>query len=136
MKFKKMRKILPWRRMRFCLSMPFIYLMIVPFLFLDLCLEVYHHVCFPLFGMSLVKRSQYFIFDRHKLPYLKPLERLNCLYCDYANGLSYYFFAIIAETEGFWCGIRHRKKTGYSTPGHHEDYLPYGDKKAFQKFVQ
>lgn len=113
--------------------MPFIYAMIIPLALLDAFLAVYHRICFPLYGISLVKRSHYLRFDRHKLAYLTPLEKINCTYCGYANGLIQYAARIAGETERYWCGIRHKQGGGFVNPPHHKDFVPYGDVKAFEK---
>ena len=52
-------------------AVPFIWMMIIPAVILDIFLEIYHHAAFPLYGIPLVVRSQYIrIYDRAKLPYL------------------------------------------------------------------
>ena len=79
------KKIPPARThvvVRNALSTPFIWAMIVPAVILDVFLEIYHHICFPLYGIPMVKRSQYIrVTDRAKLPYLKWYEKINCAYC-------------------------------------------------------
>jgi DNA-binding NtrC family response regulator len=37
-----------------------------------------------------VKRSEYLLFDREDLPYLNVIEKFNCFYCSYGNGLMAY----------------------------------------------
>ena len=50
---------------------PLIWLMIVPVVIADIFVEIYHRICFPIYGIPYVKRSQYIrILDREKLPYL------------------------------------------------------------------
>lgn len=117
------------------LTAPFILLMIVPFVFLDVCLEIYHRICFPIYGIKLVRRSSYISIDRHKLSYLKNTEKAFCVYCGYANGLLHYATVIAAKTEGYWCGIKHSPKKDFVDPGHHKEFLSYGDEEAFQEFV-
>lgn len=114
---------------------PIIYLPFLPFLILDLAVECYHRICFPLFDLPYIKRSAHIRFDRFRLPYLKWYERINCLYCEYANGLMSYVSAIVAQTERYWCGIKHREDAGFRPPAHHKDFLPYGDQSAFEKFI-
>lgn len=116
-------------------SIPFIYGMLLPFLLLDICLEIYHRVCFPLYGIPLVKRSRYIRIDRHKLSYLHPVQKLNCAYCGYGNGLLHYASAIAGETERYWCGIKHAEDPEFIPPKHHKDFLPYGDEEAYARFV-
>lgn len=70
---------------KYILSMPFIYGMAIPALFLDICIFIYQHVCFRLYGIPLVKRRDYIIYDRRYLDYLNILQKVNCLYCSRVN---------------------------------------------------
>lgn len=121
------------RFLRHTLSMPFIYFMSVPMLTLDLSMEIYHQVCFRLYNLPLINRSQYIKFDRHKLQYLTTWEKINCSYCGYANGLAHYFSAIAGETEKYWCGVKHEKDPNFKVPKHQETFIEYGDKKSYDK---
>jgi len=121
----------PNRILRHYLSMPFIYLMFIPMGFLDICLEIYHQVCFRLYKIPLIKRSMYIKIDRHKLQYLTWYEKIHCAYCGYANGLAHYFTAIAAETEKYWCGIKHQKDPNFIPPEHHKYFLEYGDDNGY-----
>src|SRR5690348_5270466 len=67
------------------LTAPIIYALIVPFMLLDIFVTLYQAVCFPVYGIAKVKRSDYLIYDRAQLGYLNLVEKLNCLYCSYAN---------------------------------------------------
>lgn len=118
------------------LTAPFIYGMIFPFIFLDICLEIYHRVSFPLYGIPLVNRWKYIRIDRHKLPYLSLFNKINCAYCGYGNGLLQYACVIAGETEKYWCGIKHASTKGFVEPEHHKEFLPYGDKEAYKSFVE
>ncbi|MBI2484518.1 hypothetical protein HYV71_05055 [Candidatus Uhrbacteria bacterium] len=115
---------------------PIIYALAIPLVIVDISLEIYHRVCFPLYGMPYVPRGQYFRFDRAKLPYLTLWEKLNCQYCSYANGLLLYASVIAGETEQYWCGIRNKKEPGFVEPRHHDTFLRYGDKKEFTSFLE
>lgn len=117
-------------RPRNALSVPFVYGMIFPILILDACLSGYQAICFGLYGIPRVRRSDYIVIDRHHLPYLNIIEKLNCTYCGYANGLIAYACEIIARTEQYWCPIKHARKV----LGSHERYVyftNYGDAKDF-----
>lgn len=92
------------------LSAPVIYLGFVPMFLLDVFLFVYQAVCFPVYGIPKAVRSDYVILDRADLPYLNALERLNCFFCGYANGLASYFREIAARTEQYWCPIKHAQR--------------------------
>jgi len=111
---------------------PVIYAGIVPFLLLDLFVSVYHAVCFPVYGIAKIKRADYFVFDRHHLAYLNALEKLNCAYCSYANGLIAYTREIVARTEQYWCPIKHARRL----VGAHARYAgfdDYGDGEHYQE---
>ncbi len=125
----------PERTKRHILSMPFIYGMIVPLVFFDLCLEIYHRVCFPLYGMSYVTRSSYIRIDRHRLSYLAWWQKLHCLYCGYANGVLRYGVAIAAKTEAYWCGIQQKSDSKFRLPSHQKKFLPYNNEAALNQFL-
>jgi hypothetical protein len=107
--------------------------MIIPFVILDVFIEIYHHVCFPLYGLTMIIRGNYIKIDRHRLAYLSPLDKVHCAYCGYANGLLHYSSIIAGETEKYWCGIKHKKTPGFVEPEHHKDFLKYGDEKSFHE---
>lgn len=111
---------------RNALSAPFIYSMIVPFLLLDLGLSIYQAVCFRLYRIPLVDRTRYIVIDRHRLGYLNVIERLNCVYCGYANGLLAYAREITARTEQYWCPIKHARRV-LDSHGRYARFLDYGD---------
>ncbi|MDO8288576.1 MAG: hypothetical protein Q7T44_05095 [Parvibaculum sp.] len=116
------------------LTAPFIYSLILPLVLLDLFVSVYQAVCFPAYGIEKVKRSDYLIFDRGHLAYLNALEKLNCAYCSYANGLIAYVREIAGRTEAYWCPIKHAKKA----LGAHEKYMnfvAFGDADAYRKWI-
>ena len=69
------------------LSAPLIYGRIIPFVLIDLFISVYQAFSFPLYGIPKVRRSDFIVFDRGKLCYLNLLERINCAYCSYGNGV-------------------------------------------------
>ena len=114
--------------------MPFIWGIIIPLFVMDVCLEIYHHICFPLYGMPLVSRKKYVrVIDRAKLPYLNVFEKFGCAYCGYANGLMHYASEIAAKTEGYWCGIKHLEARGYVPALHENSFVPYGDKESLDR---
>ncbi|MEP2948358.1 MAG: hypothetical protein ABJP18_19045, partial [Lentilitoribacter sp.] len=89
------------------LSAPFVYGMIIPIIFLDICLFIYQQTCFRMWNLPLVNRDDYVIVDRHKLAYLNGIEKLNCAYCGYGNGVFALATEIAARTEHYWCPIKH-----------------------------
>lgn len=112
-----------WRHL---VSAPFIYSMIFPFALLDLMLWLYQATCFRLYRIPRVPRRDYLVIDRHLLAYLNPLEKLNCLYCSYANGLIAYAREITARTEQYWCPIKHALRVA-DPHERYDNFLPYGD---------
>lgn len=123
------------RLLKHIISSPFIYWAWIGLVLLDVFIEIYHRICFPLYWLELVGRKKYFQFKRHKLPYLSNIQKFNCAYCSYGNWLMKYATEIIAQTEKYWCGIQNEKQNNLLNPSHHKDFLPYWDEKAFiEKF--
>lgn len=114
------------------LTAPVIYAGVVPFLVLDLFVTVYQAVCFPVYGIAKVKRSDYLVFDRHHLAYLNALEKLNCAYCSYANGLIAYVREIAARTEQYWCPIKHARRV-IGSHARYATFDDYGDGEGYQE---
>lgn len=105
------------------LSAPFIYSVFIPLLFLDIFMELYHQIAFRLYGLKIVKRSDYIFIDRQKLKGLNIMQKINCMYCGYANGLLAYGVKIASETERYWCAIRHLNDKSLETLPHHKEFL-------------
>jgi len=116
---------------RHLLSAPFIYGLIVPLLIFDFGVSVYQSVCFRLYGIKRVKRSDYFIFDHQHLAYLNIFEKSHCLYCSYATGLINYGREIAARTEEYWCPIKHAHKI-MDPHNRYIDFFDYGDAESYQ----
>ena len=114
------------------LTSPLIFGLIIPVVFLDITVEIYHRICFPIYGIPYVKRSYYIIIDRHKLKYLDLFMKVSCAYCGYVNGVFHYVSKIAAETEKYWCGIMHANG---KVLDHQEEYIPYNDKEAYRKYL-
>ncbi len=113
------------------LTAPVIYSVIIPFVLLDVFITMYQWICFPIYGIEKVKRSDYFIFDRAHLVYLNIVEKINCAYCSYGNGLMAYAGEISARTEQYWCPIKHARKV-ISAHEHYPSFAEFGDAKAFR----
>jgi hypothetical protein len=96
------------------LSLPFIWLPLPFVIMLDLVFSLYVVVCFPLYGIEKIKRSDYvIIFDRNKLAYLTWLEKIGCMYCGYVNGVLRCMKEVAGRTEKYWCGVIHEDKPGF-----------------------
>ncbi|TAJ69844.1 MAG: hypothetical protein EPO51_20155 [Phenylobacterium sp.] len=115
---------------RHLISVPFVYGLLLPIAFLDAAVSAYQAMCFRLWGMPRVRRSEHLILDRHKLSYLNGPQKLNCLYCGYANGVLAYAREIAGRTEQYWCPIKH----AVDPPAPHAryaDFIDYKDAKGF-----
>ena len=115
--------------LRHLACMPFIYGLIVPML--DLALTVYQTVCFPLFRIQKVRRSECWVYDRAHLAYLNALEKLNCAYCSYGNGLAAYFTEIASRTEQYWCPIKHARRLLHAH-NRYPHFVDYGDAEHYK----
>lgn len=115
----------------FVLSAPVTYSLILPMLLTDLWVTVFQQICFRVYGIPQVRRSDYVVIDRQALGYLNGVEKLNCVYCGYANGLFGYCREVAARMEQFWCPIKHARKT--RDPHRHEaQFFDFGDAAAYR----
>lgn len=73
-------------------------------------MSIYQAVCFPAYGLVKVRRIDYLVFDRRHLAYLNALEKLNCAYCSYANGIIAFVREVAGLTEKHWCPIKHARR--------------------------
>ncbi len=108
------------------LTAPIIYSLIIPVALLDLMASLFQAVCFRVYGIPQVQRGRYMIFDRAGLAYLNALEKLNCAYCSYANGVIAYVREIAARTEQYWCPIKHARRVFGAHP-RYAAFEEYGD---------
>jgi hypothetical protein len=113
------------------LTAPVIYALIIPVLLLDLFVAVYQTVCFPVYGIPRVHRSDYLAFDREQLAYLNALEKLNCWYCAYANGVFAYVREVSSRTEQYWCPIKHARRV-LGVHARYGSFVDYGDGDAYR----
>ena len=128
------QKLLPYlfgARPLVMLTAPVIYAGIVPFLLLDLFISLFQAVCFPIYGIAKVKRADYLVFDRHHLAYLNALEKVNCAYCSYANGVIGYAREIAGRTEQYWCPIKHARRV-IGTHARYAFFDEYGNGEGYQ----
>jgi hypothetical protein len=114
---------------------PVIYLGFIPFALLDLFLAIYQAACFPVYGIPKVKRADYLILDRGHLKYLNLLERFNCFYCSYANGLCAYVTEVAARTEQHWCPIKHARRLR-APHSRYPHFFDYGNADQFHRQLE
>jgi hypothetical protein len=118
--------------LRHVVSAPFIFALLGPLLLLDLAVTIYQRICFPLFRIARVHRHDYMVFDRGHLAYLNLLEKLNCAYCSYANGVAAYVKEIAGRTEQYWCPIKHARRMLHAHP-YYRGFVDYGDGGGYRR---
>lgn len=116
-----------WDAPRFSLILaPVIYSLALPLLLLDAWLWVYQTLCFPVYGIEKAERARYIVLDRGHLEYLNWIERFNCDYCSYANGLIAFAREVSSRTEQYFCPIKHASRCSGPHMRYH-DFIDYGD---------
>ena len=113
------------------LTAPVIYALLLPMLLLDVSITVYQQICFRAYGIPHVKRSDYFVYDRAHLAYLNLIEKINCAYCSYGNGLMAYGREVVARTEQYWCPIKHARKIMAAHP-YYTGFVDFGDAQSYK----
>jgi len=121
-----------WRNI---VTAPVIYVMIVPLLVIDLSFTVYQHICFRAYGVPRVPRRNFLVNDRHQLAYLNVIEKLNCSYCGYANGVVDYAREIVSRTEQYWCPIHHANRV-VDAHLRYPQFFAFGDARGYQQDLQ
>jgi hypothetical protein len=121
--------------LRHIVSAPFIWMCLIPSLIIDVTISLYQAICFPIYCIPKVIRQDYIVFDRQFLQYLNLIEKINCAYCSYVNGLFAYVQEIAARTEQFWCPIKHAKriKTLHSR---YQKFVNYGDAENYRLHIE
>ena len=117
------------------LTAPIIYSVTIPFLLIDAWVTLYQWICFPIYGIPCVRRRDFIALDRRRLQYLNGIEKANCEYCGYANGLIAYIREVTARTEQYWCPIKHAR----AVRGPHQRYrlfVDYGDAEGYHRELQ
>ncbi|HVC08403.1 MAG TPA: hypothetical protein VNH15_00505 [Elusimicrobiota bacterium] len=110
---------------------PVIYSLIIPLVLIDLWVRLYQAVCFPVYRIAKVERARYVILDRGRLPYLNWIERINCDYCGYANGLVAYVREVASRTEQYFCPIKHARHLA-GAHARYQDFLDFGDAQGYK----
>jgi hypothetical protein len=113
------------------LTAPVIYALLLPMLLLDVSITVYQQICFRAYGIPRVKRGDYFVYDRAHLAYLNLIEKINCAYCSYGNGLMAYGREVVARTEQYWCPIKHARKIMAAHP-YYTGFVDFGDAQSYK----
>lgn len=140
LEMQRRHKIGLWRyithsRLSVILTAPVVYLGWVAFILLDGFVSLFQAICFPIYGVPKVRRSDYLVFDRADLPYLNIIEKFNCLYCSYGNGVVAYAREVSARTEQYWCPIKHARRLKDA----HQNYpgfFEHGDGEAYREGLE
>lgn len=140
LEIQQRHKVGVWRyisrsRLTVVLTAPVVYLGWLAFLALDLFVSLYQAICFPIYGVSKVRRSEYLVFDRADLPYLNLIEKFNCLYCSYANGVVAYAREVSARTEQYWCPIKHARRLK-DAHRNYPNFFEHGDGEAYRQGLE
>lgn len=122
-------------RLLVVLTAPVIYSGWLAFMAMDLFVTAYQALCFPVYGIPKVRRRDFLVFDRAELPYLNIIEKFNCFYCSYGNGVAAYAREVAARTEQYWCPIKHahRVKAVHERYAH---FFNYGDAEAYRQGLE
>jgi hypothetical protein len=113
------------------LTAPVIYALLLPMLLLDFSITIYQQICFRAYGIPRVQRGDYFVYDRAHLAYLNLIEKINCAYCSYGNGLMAYGREVVARTEQYWCPIKHARKIMSAHP-YYTGFVDFGDAQNYK----
>lgn len=132
---ERLSSFLARTRLMVLLTAPVIYSLIVPFVLLDIFVIVYQAICFPVYGIPKVPRRDYIVVDRQHLAYLNGLQKLNCIYCGYCNGVVGWVREVAARTEAYWCPIKHAHWVA-EPHSRYAKFVDFGDERAFQKRVE
>jgi hypothetical protein len=114
------------------LTAPVTWFCLIPAVFLDLVVTAYQYICFPINNIPKVRRSDYIVIDRFELKYLNALEKVNCVYCGYFNGLMAYVQEIGARSEQRYCPIKHARKVA-TIHSRYKKFLEFGDADSYKK---
>ncbi len=96
--------------------------MVVPIVVMDAACSLYHAVYFRINHIPRIPRRAYIVIDRGRLRKLNLLQKWNCVYCDYANGLVAWIKAVVNTTEVYNCAIKHAR-TAHGQE-HQAEYYP------------
>lgn len=114
------------------LTIPFIWAMMIPIFMVDIFATIYQLICFPIYKIPRVKRKNHVIMDRYNLFYLDRVEKINCWYCEYFNGVISYVREIAGRTEQFWCPIKHSQPLR-DIHSRYNNFFDFGDYIKYRK---
>lgn len=122
--------------LRIWLAAPIIYAMVIPIAFLDVCVSFYQWVCFWAYGLPRIERKTYVRLLWRGTGMIKGLDRFNCMYCGYANGVLAYVRAIAIETEKYWCPIKYKARKDFKPPHSQDGFADPENPDAVRGLIQ
>lgn len=114
------------------MSIPFIWGVLPAAVIMHVAVFIYQAICFRLYTIERVRLRDYICFDREKLSYLTTIDKLNCAYCSYVNGLFGYMSEIGHRTEYYWCGVKHQNQPANPAFAYQSKFADYGDKDDYE----
>jgi len=132
---KKIRHYLRDASIKNVLTAPVIWSCLVPALLMDLVISIFQGICFPIYGIPKVRRGDYVVIDRQYLNYLNIIERLNCMYCGYFNGVIGYTREVAGRAEQYWCPIKHARKIK-ALHSRYKNFFDYGDAAGYRAKIE
>jgi hypothetical protein len=74
------------------------------------------------------------LLRRHRRRLLNAIEKANCTFCTYANGVIAYVREVAARTEQYWCPIKHAR-TVPAPHGRYHHFFEYGDAEGYHRHL-
>lgn len=102
-----------------------IYSMIIPVFILDVWVTFYQWVYFTTMGIPKIQKNTFVVMERWDLSKLTFMQKINCVYCEYVNGILAFAKAVGNQTEVYSCAIRHN----HALKGHEYEKQFHSDKK-------
>jgi len=122
-------------RIRNLIAAPIIYSVFFPVALLYIFVSIYQKICFRLWNIRRINRSTFVVINRHRLPYLNLIQKLNCIYCGYANGVVAYAGEVAGRTEQYWCPIKHSLRINHPHERYY-DFLELGDEEGLETRIE
>lgn len=91
---------------RHIIVFPFALAFLVPLVFFDICLSLFHRIIFGISKIKRVNRKAFFKVDQMKIAQLSKIQRFYAIYILYLKGLMSFGVKIAQESEQYWCQVR------------------------------
>jgi hypothetical protein len=104
---------------------PAVYIFFPVAILFHISLELYHRIVFFGYKIPYVLMKDFFIFDRHKISHLNTLQKFNCIYCSYINGLMAYGKEIAGRSERYWCPFKHKDNQPTQPHNHYNKFMDF-----------